>query len=99
MHYRIVGAARQTGFDVDIVIEAPSQGAAEAKAHQLNILIERIQPVDDRPPVALSLAAAPAAPPARIDWGSAAVLIVVLLVCVMIYAGGAAPDADSSPGQ
>ena len=99
MHYRIIGAQRLTGDDVDIVIEAPSQGAAETKAHRLNVLIERIQPVDDRPAVALPPVPQSAVPPARIDWGAAAVLIVVLLVCAMIYAGEAAPDADSAQGQ
>ena len=99
MHYRIIGAERQTGDDVDLVIEARSRGEAEAKAYRMNILVERVQPVDDRPAVALPRVPQPAAPPGRIDWGAAAALIVVLLVCVMIYGGGAAPDPDSARGQ
>ncbi|HUU84531.1 MAG TPA: hypothetical protein VM243_13615 [Phycisphaerae bacterium] len=57
MKFRITGAERLTGDDVDLILEAPTHAAAEAKAHRLNVLIEQLEllgptlPVPARPPV------------------------------------------------
>jgi len=45
MRFRIIGAERQTGADVDKVIEAPSQTAAEAQAHDMGVMVQRIERV------------------------------------------------------
>ncbi|MHC4064099.1 MAG: hypothetical protein ACYSUI_06300 [Planctomycetota bacterium] len=46
MKFRIIGAERQTGHDVDTVIEAPTPSAAEEQANQMNLLVERIEAAD-----------------------------------------------------
>lgn len=82
MRFRIVGAERLTGDDVDMVIEAPTRGAAEAKAHRVNVLIERLETLSEpAPETAHGRPAQPAAP----DWSWAAVLVVAILVGAAVY--------------
>jgi len=42
---RLVGANRETGEDVDLILEAPTVGAAEEQANNLNVVVERAETV------------------------------------------------------
>ncbi|MCP4248098.1 MAG: hypothetical protein GY778_13710 [bacterium] len=43
MKFRIIGAARETGAAVDLIIDAPTPSAAEEQANAMGVLIERIE--------------------------------------------------------
>ncbi len=99
MRYHILGAERQTGDDVDVIIEAASQKVAEAQAHRMNLLIERIEPVGGAGRSGPTPADSSTAGPGQLNWSAAAPLIVLLLVCVAIYAGGTTPDPQPKSAQ
>ena len=40
--YRIIGANRETGDDVELVLDAPTPGAAQAKANDMGIVVEAV---------------------------------------------------------
>ena len=99
MRYHILGAERQTGDDVDLIIEAASRKAAEAQAHRMNLLIECIEPLGEPGRRAPTPADSSAAVPGQLNWSAAAVLIVVLLACVAVYAGSTTPDPQPKSAQ
>jgi hypothetical protein len=60
MRFKILGANMETGDDVDVIFDAPSQADVEKLAHEKGILVSSIAAV----------AAAPAAPGARAATGA-----------------------------
>ena len=94
MKFRILGAERLTGEDVDMIIEAPTRGAVEAKAHRMNVLIERIEVLLKPPPAPTGHA--PAQPGAS-DPSWAAALVVLLLVGAAVYWSHAGQGPEQSP--
>lgn len=93
MKYRILGAERQTGDDVDMIIEAPTRGAAEAKAHRMNVLIERVEVLLEPPPATGHVPTRPGAS----DPNWAAALVVLLLVGAAVYWSYAGQGPERSP--
>jgi hypothetical protein len=63
MKFRIIGAERQTGAEVSKVIEAPTPSAAEDRAHQMGVMVERIEMEAPPPVVAAPVPVARRAPP------------------------------------
>ncbi len=87
MLYRIVGAHRETGADMDVVVEAATPSAAEEAAGQMNLMVERIELVSSppEPPARAQPATAPAVhvvqrPPSATGgrFGKASLLLAAL---------------------
>ena len=94
MKYRIFGAERQTGDDVDMIIEAPTRGAAEAKAHRMNVLIERVEVLLEPPSATRHVPTQPVAS----DPNWVAALVVLFLVGAAVYwsYAGQGPEQSSA---
>jgi hypothetical protein len=60
MQYHIVGAKRDTGEDVDIVLDAATPSGAEEQANQLNIMVEKLEPTPPTTSQILPIAIPPA---------------------------------------
>ncbi len=63
MRFRIIGAERQTGDDVNVVVEAPDPAAAEVRAQRMQVLVERITEEPDE----LAPTKVPLVPHIRVD--------------------------------
>ncbi|HUU85256.1 MAG TPA: hypothetical protein VM243_17285 [Phycisphaerae bacterium] len=50
MKFRIIGAERQTGIDVDKTVDVENDQIAARMAHDMNVLVERIEPVQPSRP-------------------------------------------------
>ena len=52
MRFKIYGANKDTAEDVEVIIEANTPSAAQEKANQLNLMVERIEVADLPAPIA-----------------------------------------------
>jgi len=46
MQFRVIGVERQSGLDVAKTIEAPTPSAAEGRANEIGILVERVEAIE-----------------------------------------------------
>lgn len=51
MKFRIIGAERQTGDDVNLIVEEQDRASAERYAYRAGVLVERIEPVEPMKPL------------------------------------------------
>ena len=86
MKFRIIGAERQTGDDVDVVVEEPTASSAEDRANRMGVLVERIDALTPDESTAINIITVRGKP----LW-FAATIAVGLLTAWLVYANKKSP--------